>query len=187
MQKVKNQTKSSIIKKSTINQIIDKFNSKNMKKLIYTATIVALSATLLTACGKKDTGTTKPTSVYISGKIDGKAVYWKDGVVTELNGSTSNTTVTSLFVTDKGDVYVSGDDKSASGKSVAKYWQNGPDNPTILSGASANAIATSVYVSGTDVYTAGSDVGKIVYWKNKEKQEIGTGNAAAAPIFIVVK
>lgn len=100
--------------------------------------------------------------VYISGKIENKACYWKNGVVTYLpEGDEAN------------DIKVIGNDVYVAGSNniVACYWKNGVK--TILGNNKGNSIANKIIIEGADVYISGGQsespfsydfVG--LYWKN---------------------
>jgi hypothetical protein len=61
-------------------------------------------------------------------------------------------------------IYAVGVESPGNGPVQAKLWSNGDD--VNLSELSAPASATSVFVSGTDVYATGSVSNKAGYWKN---------------------
>ncbi len=133
--------------------------------------------------------------VYACGALEGK--YWKNGNPVELGG-----TANSIFVSN-GDVYVGGTQTDGQPyqtyngeryRVVAKYWKNG--NPISLTDGSKNAYATSIAVSGNDVYVAGyeentpgagDNVAK--YWKNGSPIVLGNASkeSGAQSIFLVKK
>ena len=65
-------------------------------------------------------------------------------------------------------VYTAGFEENDAGQEIAKYWKDG--QPTVLGAGTDGSYATSIAVSGSDVYVAGiegngtNDVAK--YWKN---------------------
>ena len=59
---------------------------------------------------------------------------------------------------------------------VAKYWVDGQEIK--LSDGTNNAKANSIFVSGSDVYIAGSDNGA-VYWKNNAEIRLSGSNASS--------
>lgn len=77
------------------------------------------------------------------------------------------------------DVYVAGLEEKGSGY-VAKYWKNG--QPIALTDGTTNAAATSISVSGNDVYVCGSIDGNAVYWKNGNLVTLGDGNATSIAV-----
>ena len=133
--------------------------------------------------------------VYACGALSGQ--YWKNGNPVSLGG-----TAKSIFVSE-GDVYVAGSlpdgepYQTYNGtryRTVAKYWKNG--NPVNLSDGTKDAHATSIAVSGTDVYVSGYEektaggydyVAK--YWKNGSPVILGdvSKESAANCIYLAKK
>jgi len=70
------------------------------------------------------------------------------------------------------DVYVAGYEFDRT-LIVSKYWKNG--NPVIL----GEGYATSITVSGSDVYVCGTGVGGATYWKNGSPVTLGEGYASS--------
>jgi hypothetical protein len=110
-----------------------------------------------------------------------KALYWKNGVPSELADSTAASSIAVY----NGDVYIAGN----QGK-IAKYWKNGV--PTVLTNGAYDAFAASVAVFNDDVYVAGMEKNsnnKYVakYWINGRPVELtdGTKNAFSSSIFLV--
>jgi hypothetical protein len=101
------------------------------------------------------------TDVYMGGINAGDtAVYWKNGLATPVVAST---TINSLFVSG-GDLYFTGY-LIVGGMTAPAYWKNGVEHDLPLNGA-AYGNATSILVSGTDVYVTGQTSQGAVYWKN---------------------
>jgi len=110
--------------------------------------------------------------VYACGALSGQ--YWKNGSPVILGGTAKSICVSG------GDVYVAGSQPDGQPfqtyfgtryREVAKYWKNG--NSVNVSDGTKNAYATSIAVSGNDVYVAGYEeqtagswdfIAK--YWKN---------------------
>jgi len=103
--------------------------------------------------------------VYCLGNVNNTYVTWKNGVATTLN-STSLSTIGGSFagnylnnamaVSSNGDVYVAGAQYLGNSTILkATYWKNG--NPIDITDGihSGSAWATSVFISGPDVYVAG--------------------------------
>jgi hypothetical protein len=127
---------------------------------------------LFVSC-KKNKNEDDPNSlehqVYVAGSINDRSVYWKNGVVNNLD--TGNYLGYSygvcIYVTNN-DVYVCGG-KEDNNELHAIYWKNGV--ATFLKKDSESR-ATSIITSGSDVYVTGNiydrtnDNTKAVYWKN---------------------
>jgi hypothetical protein len=77
------------------------------------------------------------------------------------------------------DIYVAGLEEKGSGY-VAKYWKNG--QPIELTDGTTNAAATSIFVSGNDVYVCGSVDAIATYWKNGNPVTLGDGNATSIAV-----
>ena len=99
--------------------------------------------------------------VYLAGYVQAKngryvAAYWKNGVITKLTDSVSDSFGNNIVVNGT-DVYVTGsvDTKGAT------YWKNG--KPVILT--TTSGITNAIAISGSDVYVAGASKG-YCYWKN---------------------
>lgn len=141
--------------------------------------------------------------VYACGALDAR--YWKNGISFYLWGSGGYVTMANSVSVSGSDVYVAG--RQNDGKFyqagfaqrqrfVAKYWKNG--QPVNLTDGRKEAIATSITISETDVYTAGYEekqagvrdwVAK--YWKNGRAVILGdvskNTTSAANSIFVVKK
>ena len=123
------------------------------------------------------------------------AVYWKNENWIGLTPGYSPTTLTisataSSIAVSGNDVYVAGYQSEqlspAGGFSnvVAKYWKNG--NPVTLTDGSKNANATSIAVSGNDVYVAGVEDSVAMYWKNGTLVNLTDGLTRVEPNSIAV-
>lgn len=121
---------------------------------------------------------------FSTGMVSATANYWKNGVAVNLPNFGS---ATANCITVSGmDVYVSGSAEDVSGlHDKAQYWKNGV--PVILSDSSGVDYATSILVSGPDVYvTAELQTGTIVnttgyivggFWKNGVLTKLSDGSA----------
>ena len=145
---------------------------------------------------------TTPTAVYP--KQGWVANYWQNGVPVQLPGQLipagpQNSTVdvyseyvSGIFVAG-GNVYVAGGSNEyysgvPSSYQFARYWNQGVATSLVgnlvdSSGGNVNArpITTGIYVSGTDVYVAGTVGGSFpsqaVVWKNGVASILGNGTA----------
>jgi hypothetical protein len=135
-------------------------------------------------------------SVYIAGSPDGNSAYWKNG---KLNALPDGKYATAIAV-DGNDVYVAGgyyEGTSPHGVLYPVYWKNGTRFvlPTVYagnerpeSGVKEGGNAEAIAIAGKDVYIAGWDGHRAVYWKNGERFELpagADGNASALGIAIV--
>jgi len=85
-------------------------------------------------------------------------------------------------------VYTAGFEENDAGQEIAKYWKDG--QPTVLGAGTDGSYATSIAVSGSDVYVAGiegngtNDVAK--YWKNGVAVDLtdGTQRGYAKSVFV---
>jgi hypothetical protein len=99
--------------------------------------------------------------VYMGGVNAGDtAVYWKNGLATPVFVITA---INSIFVSG-GDLYFIGY-LIVGGANTPAYWKNGVEYDLPLNGATYGN-ATSIFVSGTDVYVTGQTSDGAVYWKN---------------------
>ena len=94
--------------------------------------------------------------------------------------------------TTPSDVYVAGYERDAQGNNVAKYWINSMATNLESSNSYFESVANSIFVSGNDVYVAGtkrwfsSEYRDAVYWKNGVMTELARGylNANANSVFV---
>ena len=135
------------------------------------------------------------SNVYVVGEEDAAgppapiAKYWKNGIEETATLDRSNfdfiSALNSVFVSDNK-VYISGRGINSDLSSTPAYWDNG--NVTLLptNGKGFGFTTINIYVKGNDVYVAGDDGNRAVYWKNGTEVYLtdGTKNAAATSIFI---
>jgi hypothetical protein len=100
---------------------------------------------MLSACGTGADG-----DVYISGSSGTTAVYWKNGIQTNLNTDSIISSGNSIYVNGT-DVYVSG---VCYGTSTPCYWTNGARK--LLSNDSSSGSAPGISVLNGNVYIGGS-------------------------------
>ena len=140
--------------------------------------------------------------VYVAGKVyadnpvfpgDGIAIYWKDGNPVYLtDGISANSVIVS-----GNDVYVAGDGAIVDNcprnvpcmfpvRFVAKYWKNGV--PVILSDSTKINSASSIAISGSDVYVAGFEfvwpLTNAKYWKNGQPVVLSTRQSVTYSIAV---
>ena len=108
--------------------------------------------------------------MYLGGvNTGGLAAYWKNSQETDITALHPNdyfTGIHSIFVLD-GDIYLTGYlvVPANGGTNAPAYWKNGVEYDLPLNGATYGS-ATSIFVSGTDVYLTGETSDGAVYWKN---------------------
>ena len=113
-----------------------------------------------------------------SGSAVGWAVYWKNGVATELTSPSVMSQANGIAVSGS-DVYIAGAVFGTDGALHATYWKNGV--PTTLD--QKYSVATAITVSGSDVYVAGNrSVDSALYWKNGTPMVLGRGRAYAIAV-----
>jgi uncharacterized protein YjdB len=99
------------------------------------------------------------SALYVAGseKEAGVSVakLWISGTPMSLSSGARNAEAKSLFVSDGNLHYVAGFEADAQGTDVARLWTNDPNQPQFLSDGSRDEQATSVHVSGGNVYVAG--------------------------------
>jgi len=106
-----------------------------------------------TGYGNEVTLTTAPIDVYAAGYFDGKAVWWKNGVMTSLSSNSAEYSIAHSIFVNGNDVYIAGTETPQFGNEIATVWKNGV--PTYLSAPNHLGYAKAVFVSGNDVYVAG--------------------------------
>jgi len=133
----------------------------------------------LTACKKKPT--TTHSDIYFVGALNKyhknttqgpplrTAVYWKNGILTQLTDSLTNAVANTIAVDNK-DIYVGG-----SVDYIATYWKNG------VAKNLGYGIIYAIKIVGHDVYVAGVSKKQrwskdmATYWKNGVATVIGPG------------
>lgn len=135
--------------------------------------------------------------VYASGGVE--AQYWKNGNPVYLPYDAGEVFANSIFVSGN-DAYVAGTEITPSvfphpAKQFGMYWKNGV--PVNLSDHtdSTQCTASSIFVSGIDVYVAGSKGkwggsggdSKARYWKNESPVDLSDARSFANSIFITTK
>lgn len=125
--------------------------------------------------------------IYVAGIQNGTATLWKNGVASPLSVGTSSSI--SLYVSGN-DIYTTGNSSGLIG-SYGQYSKNSAP-PVTLSPKSNFSLATSIFVSATDVYVGGyikdetSQKIAAVYWKNGEEVFLTdlNGSAVVRSIFV---
>ncbi len=122
-----------------------------MKKLCFL--FMFFSILVLGSCKKEQsTSTNQKVDIYITGKVNGRAVYWKNESLVFLTDGTKPAVANSILVSGT-DVYVGG---AEGGK--ATMWKNGVESQVLADGSSPQGQATqatSIAISGNDVYMGG--------------------------------
>src|ERR1700722_588639 len=94
--------------------------------------------------------------------------YWKNGIAKQLSSPLKFAYISSMYV-DGTDVYTAGGAWDYNGHQYAIFWKN--DSFTILDSVSSSInnggpFATSIFISGNDIYVAGQNHIGGCYWKN---------------------
>jgi hypothetical protein len=116
--------------------------------------------------------------VYVAGRVDGHAVYWKNGKKIKLPGYGSSG---SIYVVGS-DVYITTDkiDAFDFDAAYASYWKNKQQ----IKLSNKYSAAKSICVVKSDVYVAGyvklDENECAVYWKNGEEIKLPDGAYAGA-------
>ena len=137
--------------------------------------------------------------VYVAGyDYDYGAVLWKNGTQVVLNSTSSSYSAEacSVFVSGNGDVYAAGSEwRKSNGTSFPILWKNGiltRLSSNYLNGADYRA-ASSVFVSGNDVYVAGIGISDSSYskspfratlWKNGIPTQLSANHSDAYSVFV---
>ncbi len=112
---------------------------------------------------------------------DNEACYWTAGTAADPEILDNDALALDIQVVGD-DVHISGN-RSGDGKTRARIWKNG--SGTDLTDGSSSASANSLFVTGTDIYVAGSINTKAVVWKNGGIfEELPTGTFPAESIFV---
>lgn len=147
-----------------------------MKNLYSLLAIVVL--TILTSCSNESDAvnqpTTNPVDVYVTGKKNNIACYWKNNQVVMLDSAYSNTNMIKIMVSN-ANVHLLGKTNSHY-----SYWKNGvfTNLSNTFSDSAQRLIGiTGMEVSGNDVYFVGytknplitAEIYDLAYWKNGQK------------------
>lgn len=108
------------------------------------------------------------SDVYVSGYVQGtnQRAYWKNGTAVPLTTPSNSISFVGrgVYVSPTADVYICGEYQN-----LAKFWKNGvmTDLTTTAQGPSTYESAFAITGTGSDVYIAGTNLGKGTgYWKN---------------------
>ncbi len=143
-------------------------NSSDANSVFVADTVVYVIGSSYCSCGLRGSRATSDSGIL-----------WKNGVATKLPGYFGQVIVYN------NDVYVMGNNLSGQ----PTYWKNGI--PVIVDLA-RNTTATSIFVSGNDVYATGFETDTIsalindiaVYWKNGTRIKLSTTDSWANSIFV---
>jgi hypothetical protein len=123
------------------------------------------------------------TDVHVAGEVYhpggglpiGWAVYWKNGVASELTASTQRSQANAVTLVNN-DVYIAGAIFAADNQPRATYWKNGV--PVSLD--NRYSVANDISVYENDIYVVGRrGLDTAIYWKNGVPVILGKGSANA--------
>ena len=103
------------------------------------------------------------TDFYTAGVEGTKAVIWKNSTLQRLPTLIGNSSAAFSVVAQGTDVYAVGYESNGN-VAIARVWKNG--NPINLTDGITSGRATSIFVSGSDIYIVGTQENKIKIWKN---------------------
>lgn len=116
-----------------------------------------------------------------------RGVIWKNGVCHPVTDGSVSTTLSDLFVTDSGDIYVVGYENNG-GKITSKYWKNG--HPVTLSDPHTTTYANSIFVDQNQVYAAGFsdalDDRSLKLWRNGQASSLISSTPVVRGATVVV-
>lgn len=167
-----------------------KMNCNSHLISIFIAMMVGISACKKANDSPKQAVSAEPeTSIYICGTdedyngLGDIGVYWKNNQQQLLTtGTTGKFNINAIAVSDSGDVYVVGNKiNTLTGMTEAVLWKNGLS--TRLTNGNNNAYANAVFISQGNVYVAGTDGNKAIYWMNGNPVTLSE-NGSAASIFV---
>jgi len=127
--------------------------------------------------------------VYIAGRSERRACYWKNGVVFFAGERDKDSWAYGMCVSGT-DVYLAGSSNDAIVNGLSRqttvYWKNGIKTALPINGNASALKASSIAVSGPDVYAVGSGLFdgspsafvKAIYWKNGTFIDISAANDA---------
>jgi hypothetical protein len=134
------------------------------------------------------------SDVYVAGYGDSGAMYWKNGQPVYLSASDSaSTSIASSIFVSGSDVFIAGLVLTKKNNQFPTYWKNGEINWLNASPRHSNGglygNATSIYVSGSNVYVAGRITGEnfaqvAVYWKNGVTTKLDSGSSYASSVYV---
>jgi hypothetical protein len=130
---------------------------KKSQPIIFCLLAIGAGA-LLSGCKKHDltAQVAVPSNVYIAGeKNAGSGVVWNADKMEYLTDSTSGSGAFSIFVAGT-DVYIGGEVSAGGIANVPAYWKNGVLTELTCPVGRNNAWVNSIYVSGNNVYAAGT-------------------------------
>ena len=110
-------------------------------------------------------------------------VYWKNGVKVILPFDPSmNSAIASDIKVLNNDIYVTGTESlSNSPHTRAILWKNGVRSQ-LATLYNSIAYATSLFITGSDIFVTGCDSGRPAYWKNGELFILGEGDCSGVSV-----
>lgn len=132
---------------------------------------------------------TSSGDIYVAGKNNGRACYWKNGSIVYVGESDRSSETFAIYISGT-DVYLAGysvdDVVNGLSRQAPVYWKNGMKTKLPINGTAGALKASSIAVSGADVYAVGSGLFdgspsafiKAIYWKTGVFNDISATNDA---------
>ncbi|MCX6112148.1 MAG: hypothetical protein NTY22_02535 [Proteobacteria bacterium] len=108
--------------------------------------ISVLILIIISSCGTGSDG-----DIYITGYNAGVAMYWKNGIQTNLDNGGKNADAEAIYIDSNNNVYVAGSCVGEAGSSVPCYWKNG--TRTLLD--QLYGWVNGISLIGNDLYLSG--------------------------------
>jgi hypothetical protein len=144
-----------------------------------------IAVILLSSCSEEPD---RQEIVYVAGAKKGNAAYWENGKVTLLQNDNFVSKVLGLYH-DRGALHAVGYTTKGGRNSYATYWKSGEKFDLPLPQQTESSDASSIFLSGKDIYIAGgirtNANWEAVYWKNGQINRLTDGKnySVASTIF----